>query len=79
MYSRGDRVLVQGMGGKRATLVVWDERRSGLMLCTEKGFQGRIRGEDAPVVGYPYEDIMGLVDGEKEAQARGREYIAGSG
>ena len=69
MYSRGERVIVEGFQGKRAVLYVWEQKERGLMLCTAEGFGHRMKGVDAPVVGYPMQDIKGLYqDGEEEAQ-----------
>ena len=66
MYKRGDKVNVQGFGGRQAVLYVWEERSTGLMLCTEEGFNSRTHGDPAPVVGFPYEDIKGLCNGWQE-------------
>lgn len=62
MYQRGDRVLVEGKGG-RSVLVVWEDRGRGVCLSSESGFRRALSGdEDAPLVGYPRRDIAGLAD-----------------
>ena len=74
MYQRGDRVLVEGFRGKRATLYVWKPLgEQGLVLCTEDGYRRRMAGdEDAPAVGFPMTDIRGRAeDGEKSAETQG--------
>ena len=68
MYKRGDKVWVQGFGGQRAVLYVWEERRTGLMLCTERGFRRKMRGEPSPIVGFPHVDIKGPFDGKQEEE-----------
>ncbi len=62
MYQRGDRVLVEGVGGKRAVLRVWDVRRRGLALCSEAGFAELVQGRDAAIVGFPQSDVIGQVN-----------------
>lgn len=59
MFERGDRVLVEGVGGKRAVLRVWEVRLRGLLLCSESGYERLSAGEDAPAVGFPMGDILG--------------------
>ena len=63
MYQRGDRVLVEGYGGRQAVLRVWEDRGAGLALTSESGF-GRLKlgDPDAPIVGYPCGDIRGLAE-----------------
>ena len=62
MYSKGDLVVVRGFGGREAILRVWEVRPKGCMVCTEEGFQARLRGGEAPMVGFPLCDIIGLAD-----------------
>lgn len=68
MFKRGDLVQVQGWGGKRGILRVWEVRLKGLLLTTEEGFKKLLAGEEAPNIGYPMSDIRGLVkEGEPPA------------
>jgi len=63
MYQRGDRVLVEGFGGRQAVLRVWEDRGSGLALTSESGFERLASGDDeAPIVGYPCGDVRGLAE-----------------
>lgn len=66
MYQRGDHVGVRGFGGHSAVLLVWDVRPKGLLLCTEDGFGRLTRGKDAPVIGFPLSDIVGIASDKKE-------------
>lgn len=66
MYTKGDRVLVRGFGGREAVLRVWEIRPKGVMLCTDEGFEASMRGEEAPVVGFPFCDIKGRYGGEEK-------------
>ena len=61
MYERGDRVRVEGFGGQTATLRVWEELGRGLVLCSEDGYERLTRGDEAPLVGFPWSNIKGLV------------------
>lgn len=59
-YQRGDRVVVTGHGGRRATLVVWEDRGRGLCLSSDDGYRRLLAGErEAPLVGFPRRDIVG--------------------
>lgn len=60
MVSRGDRVKIQGFRGKTGELIVWESRDQGLLLCTEQGYRLLLQGIEAPIVGFPMCDIMGL-------------------
>ena len=60
MFERGQKVRVVGMGGVEATLIVWDSKPHGISACTEVGFELLKRGIEAPIVGYPARDVVGL-------------------
>ena len=61
MYARGDRVVVQGLNKKTATLRVWAVKEHGLLLCTDEGYHlGTITGDEPIAVGFPMSDIKGL-------------------
>jgi hypothetical protein len=63
MYQRGDQVLVEGFGGRRAVLRVWEDRGAGLALTSESGFARLESGDlEAPIVGYPRGDVRGLAE-----------------
>ena len=66
MFKRGDKVNVEGFQGRKAVLYVWDHREAGVFLCTEEGFQSKMRGGEAPVIGFPRHDIKGLFQGDGE-------------
>jgi hypothetical protein len=61
MFTRGDRVRVEGYGGRAAVLLVWEDFGRGVALCSEEGYQRLLEGAEAPVVGFPRSDIKGLV------------------
>jgi hypothetical protein len=61
MYQRGDRVLVEGFGEKRATLRVWEVRKRGLILCTEADYNEAVAGDGMlTALGFPIEDVVGM-------------------
>lgn len=63
MYERGDRVVVEGRGGRRATLTVWEDHGRGLALSSEDGYRRLLAGDsDAPLVGFPRRDVRGKAD-----------------
>lgn len=62
MYERGERVLVEGFGGRKAILLVWEDRGRGVVATSEAGFARLSRGQDAALVGYPKQDIKGRAD-----------------
>ena len=58
MYQRGDRVEVEGFGGDRAILRVWEVRQRGLIVCTEEDYQNALSGDGLPMaLGFPFDDI----------------------
>lgn len=59
MYERGEQVIVEGFGGRRAILTVWEDRGRGLALSTQDGYARLLAGEDAPIVGFPRGDVRG--------------------
>lgn len=61
-YHSGDIVRVRGFKGAEATMRVWATLQRGLLLCTEDGYQILRQGREAPAVGYPLEDVVGLVE-----------------
>lgn len=62
MFNRGDQVEVKGFRGDRAVLRVWEARGDrGLLLCSESGFERLVAGSEAPLVGYPMSDVVGVV------------------
>ena len=67
MYKPGDRVLVEGYGGKTAVLRVWEVRGRGLLLCSESGFARAGEGEEVVAVGFPMADIRGLAENQESA------------
>jgi hypothetical protein len=58
---RGDRVQVEGFGGRTGVLRVWNCFDHGLGLCSEDGYQRLEAGRQAPVVGFPRADVRGVV------------------
>ena len=59
---QGDRVRVRGYHDQEGVLRVWEVRSGGLVLTTERGYERLLSGdENAPQVGYPAQDILGLV------------------
>lgn len=63
MYTKGDRVAVEGLHKRTATLRVWDIKERGLLLCTDQGYDfGTMTGEEPIAVGFPWSDIKGLVE-----------------
>lgn len=70
-YSRGDRVRVKGYQGRVGILRVWEEKPRGLVLCSESGYRLLNAGEDAPLVGFPTEDIQGLEGAISEGSSIG--------
>lgn len=59
MYERGEQVIVEGFGGRRAVLTVWEDRGRGMALSTPDGYARLLAGEDAPIVGFPRGDVRG--------------------
>lgn len=60
MYERGELVLVEGHGGRRAVLRVWEDRGRGLTLSSDEGYQRLLADDpDAPQVGFPRRDVRG--------------------
>lgn len=58
MYERGERVVIEGHGGRRAILRVWADRGRGLTLSSEDGYRRLLAGDpDAPQVGFPIRDV----------------------
>ena len=62
MYKRGDVVVVEGFGGRRATLIVWKVLPRGVQLCTEERYNAVANGQIPPIVGFPMCDIKGIVE-----------------
>ena len=63
MYQQGDRVEVEGLGGRRAVLRVWQDHGHGLTLSSEAGYVRALAGDpDAPLVGFPKRDVRGRAD-----------------
>jgi hypothetical protein len=62
VYERGTRVIVEGKGGRRAVLTVWEDRGRGLTLTSDAGYKRLIDGEDAPLVGFPKHDVVGRAE-----------------
>lgn len=60
MLKRGQKVVVSGLGGRRQELIVWQPRPHGAGLCSEKGYKSLIKGEEAPIVGFPAKDIIDM-------------------
>ena len=61
MYTKGDRVIVEGLNQRSAILRVWAVKKHGLLLCTEEGYQlGEATGQEPIAVGFPMADIKGL-------------------
>ena len=57
-YERGDQVLVQGFGGRKAMLQVWEVREWGLILCTEEEYNKAISGDGiVSALGFPLCDV----------------------
>lgn len=57
MYEKGDRVRVQGFGGRTAILRVWEQRERGLLLCSEAGYRRALEGGEVVTVGFPWSDV----------------------
>ena len=63
MFQKGDRVLVEVFGGRRAVLRVWKALRKGYQLCTEEGYRALEEGAaEIPLVGFPSRDVVGMAD-----------------
>lgn len=62
MFQRGQRVKVLGLGGKEGVLVVWEPKAHGAGLCTPDGYAVLKEGREAPIVGFPAKDILGVVE-----------------
>ncbi len=60
VFRRGDQVEVAGIDGRSGVLRVWEQRERGVVLCTEAGFATLMGGGEAPLVGYPAQDVRGL-------------------
>lgn len=59
-YQRGDLVRVKGYGGAEGVARVWAVLPRGFVLCSERGYEVLLRGEEAAQVGYPASDVIGL-------------------
>lgn len=60
MYDRGEEVVVEGHGGRRAVLTVWEDRGAGLSLSSPGGYLRLLAGDvEAPLVGFPKGDVLG--------------------
>ena len=58
LYRRGDQVHVEGFGGRRAMLRVWEVRGRGLVLCTEDEYHEALAvGSLRAALGFPLSDI----------------------
>lgn len=69
MYERGEQVIVEGFGGRRAVLTVWEDRGRGLALSTADGYARLLAGDiDAPIVGFPRGDVRGRATAASESQ-----------
>ncbi|MCH8089307.1 MAG: hypothetical protein IH955_04775 [Chloroflexi bacterium] len=66
MYIKGDKVRVRGFGGEVGILRVWEERKGGLMLCSESGYAEAVAGGEIRGIGYPIHDIIGLATEEEK-------------
>lgn len=65
MARRGDQVLVEGFGGRRAVLRVWETSAGGAQLSSEAGYKRLVAGDrDAPLVGFPASDIRRVLASE---------------
>lgn len=62
MFTKGQRVNVEGYKGRKATLRVWEDRGHGLVLCSEAGYARAAQGGEVVGVGFPMSDIRGLAD-----------------
>lgn len=62
VLERGQRVAVEGYGGRRATLRVWMDRGRGVTLCSEEGYWRLLAGDKEPaLVGFPKVDIRSVL------------------
>jgi hypothetical protein len=69
MYQRGDEVIVEGYGGRRAVLTVWEDRGRGVTLSSAEGYARLVAGDlDAPLVGFPRQDVKGRVSPSEQPQ-----------
>jgi hypothetical protein len=67
MYKRGDRVRVEGYGGRAAVLRVWEDFGRGVSLCSEEGYERILQGgSDVAVVGFPRVDVKGPATGSQD-------------
>lgn len=57
MFQKGDRVRVQGFGGRSAVLRVWEDRGKGLLLCSESSYEAALKGAELVAVGFPMADV----------------------
>ena len=62
MFTKGQRVKVEGFKGRKAILRVWEDRGHGLLLCSEAGYSRAAEGGALVGVGFPMSDIRGLAD-----------------
>ena len=62
MFTRGQRVRVEGYKGRKAILRVWEDKGHGLTLCSEAGYARAIEGGELVAVGFPMSDVRGLAD-----------------
>ena len=62
MFTKGQRVKVEGFKGRKAILRVWEDRGHGLVLCSEAGYTKATEGGELVGVGFPMSDVIGLVD-----------------
>lgn len=61
-YQRGDRVNVKGYNGAEGVARIWAVVPRGFVLCSERGYQILLKGQEAAQVGYPASDVIGLAD-----------------
>ena len=62
MFTKGQRVNVEGFKGRKAVLRVWEDRGHGLLLCSEAGYERASNGGDLVAVGFPMSDIKEKLD-----------------
>ena len=62
MFSRGDRVRVEGFKKRTAVLRVWGSLDKGLLLCSEASYKRASNGGEVVAVGFPMSDVKEKLD-----------------
>lgn len=61
-YQRGDIVRLRAYGDEIIERRVWHVHERGVVICSEEAYRRATSGGDEPLcVGWPPEDVLGLV------------------